>query len=252
MSFVNQVLIVGLDGSGQSTLVKDLFGRGHHESHDGSVHKAIGLVTKYYSSEIDIWTDAYEKGSFDQWANEFLSEEAKPMRESLNGIIFTFDFEEELGEIDQVIGHLERITESLDELSGEEDYNGWSGFKAAVVSGIPEQSEFEGYDDLEYRFQLAGFELVNYACSARNEFGEKVGKERLREIFETCEWTQMESGSKDDSEEVSGEDIGQKPEDLDKVFQMALAARTQAAQVTNKEEKEKLVNAKLTEIMNIL
>lgn len=67
----------------------------------------------------------------------------------------------------------------------------------------------EHLDDLCVQY---GFELIEYAAEGKNEFGEKVGLERLREALEANEWADIgepDDGQLDsDIDQLEGSDDG--------------------------------------------
>jgi hypothetical protein len=54
-----------------------------------------------------------------------------------------------------------------------------------------------------------GFEYVDFELKEKNEFGEKVGVQRVREVLETCEWESSEGLDIDlDGDDDEGEGFG--------------------------------------------
>src|SRR5690606_18857842 len=96
-----RLLIIGAPQSGKLQLLKELTGSlpslpplpppGSTEtiSHAGLSH-TWHLKNAYYNLNIPIWIDEFGAADLDTWKHDFLSEEAKEVREVLGGVIFVF------------------------------------------------------------------------------------------------------------------------------------------------------------------
>src|SRR5271169_2259977 len=90
-----KILVVGRPKSGKISLVKALTSTVpdglEHEStpHAGLTH-SITLTTRYFSTEAGIWIDEIPDDT-ETWLDEYLSEEATPVLQSVAAIILTVD-----------------------------------------------------------------------------------------------------------------------------------------------------------------
>lgn len=162
------------------------------------------LSTKYYKTSLKLLIDEYPEsrdkkshqdslGDFIQWKTEFLSKDTKELRDILEGFIFTINVDEKL-DSDYVEGCLESLQSIRlvldEELEGTKDSGMWPGF--FVVVGTGKIKNF----DVEDIVISNGFEYVHLEEDGENEFKDKLGKSRIRELLETHEWTEMEKKEK--------------------------------------------------------
>ncbi|CAH2353820.1 putative increased recombination centers protein 6 [[Candida] railenensis] len=202
--FPSHVLVLGGPGTGKLRICKefttlDLEKVEHNDSHSGLI-VPFELSTAYYNVNGKLLIDEYPASreglhlmkqneilsSLRSWGKEFTSDETKELRECLEGLVFCIDAAKSTVDyIESSLEELSRIRSTLDE----ESVDGmWPGF-LAVVS--PQDD-----NDIEDLSIAHGFEFISISSSGVNEFKDKVGKERLKELFETHEWKQMERNAK--------------------------------------------------------
>jgi hypothetical protein len=137
---------------------------------------------------------------------------------------------------------------------------GWDGTLLAV--GMPQsitprlQMGFEEWDDICRGF---GFEYIDGGAKGKNEYGEPVGLERLKEAIETTEW---ESGDGDladleDLDEEGLEEIGEwgdfsKEEEEMGVELLGLKSAIHAGEDGEEEEDEAALVEEMSKLMGRL
>lgn len=193
-----RILILGRPKSGKISLVKALTSSLPpgliHEStpHAGLTHSII-LTTRYYSTEAGIWIDEIPEDS-ETWLEEYLSEDAIPVLQSLAAIILTVDLSGLAH--DKELGMLKKLSERGDELE-------WDA--AALVVG--KESHDRAVSDMSSICDDHALEFIDMNESGQNEYGgtalryltnpEKRGLARVLEILHTCDWTSPEIGDDD-------------------------------------------------------
>jgi hypothetical protein len=159
------------------------------------------LKTPYYTVTLPIWID--EITSPAAWATEFNKPEAREVITVLGAWIYVFRLPITKNDLDTIKETMKAIQSAIEKATG----YGWDGSLLAVgmsQSTTPRlQMEFDEWDDMCRAF---GFEYIDASAKGKNEFGEPVGLERLKEAVETTEW---ESGDGDiaDLENLDEEDL---------------------------------------------
>lgn len=141
------------------------------------------VKTAYYTTTIPIWLDEVDQPAV--WSREFLAPEAREVLSVLGAFVICFRkpvSQNELAEIEALIEHTSKVCKEGCGLA-------WDGVCIAVAmpqSNTPHlQKSNEEWEELCMQF---GFEYVDFETKGRNEFGEVVGLERLREALESNEW----------------------------------------------------------------
>jgi len=203
----NHVLIIGPPNSGKLRIadlflendVKTTRSEIDEDSHSGII-QVTSLSTKYYTVSLKLMIDEYpssrHKLSEDEdsikelieWKNEFFTHEADELREAIDGIILTFNMN--TGESNFLSNLLTQVDDIRARL--EEDGN-WNGF-LAIIGTVPtgEGVELFKMDQIEDEVLTRGLEFINFEKSGTNEYRELVGKDRLKELLETHDWSNME------------------------------------------------------------
>ncbi len=239
----DRLLIVGPPKSGKFTLVKSVFGSlpqniPKDAPHQGIIHR-IELSTKYFKTALDLWID--ETDDLAEWCKEFGSLEAKEAREVINGIIFTFKFDDGVRKIEEMVEHMTGLIEKFQEDGG--DYQ-WDGF--VVGAGFGEQVDEDLKLEIEDLFIMNGIEMVWFEEVGKNEFGEVLGKERIRQVVECHDWeiTDFKDDPVLSTEEIDGnaEMIGLlngNDIDLDQILTKLNIAKDEISKLENDEDKHK-------------
>lgn len=154
------------------------------------------ISTKYYSVELKILVDEYPETrgeevenldksleSLQTWKSEFISPEMVELRDALDGLVFCVNTDDDnISEsyLQGCLDELDQVRQCLEGDGGEV----WSGFFAVV--GTKPSLELE---DLAIS---NGFEYVTLEEHGINEFKEKIGRDRIIELFESHEWLHMD------------------------------------------------------------
>ncbi|KFY87163.1 hypothetical protein V500_07138 [Pseudogymnoascus sp. VKM F-4518 (FW-2643)] len=154
----------------------------------------LSLKTAYYAADVPIWIDIVDPAGVSEWADEFSEEEAEEVLAAVGGYIVLVS--RGIGktgweEVERVLKEVERLV-SVGKFAEDEK---WEGVCLGVLLGAT-----AGEDD---EFWVENWELVDGAATGKNEFGEVVGVERVREALETNVWDK-EKERVDDLEEELG------------------------------------------------
>ncbi|MCP8719757.1 MAG: adaptin-binding domain-containing protein [Asgard group archaeon] len=272
----NHILILGSPNSGKlrvSKLIsndKDFPEIKENESHSGIIIKT-SLSTKYYHIKLNILIDEYPEErnksvtdeekllELEKWFNEFKSEEFGELREVLDGLVFTVNMKAD--SLEFIEKALETVSEIRTSLGDEESQ--WDGFISII--GSTTQGELVDDDTVEEIEDLVithGFEFINLNTQGINEFKEKQGKDRVVELIESHEWTNMEllkvnpdqyEKNKMNKVEQMKQNLLEEKEsmDLDVVFSKLSVAKERAEDMTQ-EQKEKYANEIIEEIIDFI
>lgn len=201
MDQLNSVLILGAPKSGKMTAAMYIAGKadliGDDISHSGYIMKA-NLNTKYFNLEISLLIDEFPEdgqdikeltteqklAGFNKWYTEFCEDEVQELREVIEGIILCIDLEND--SLDYIEGVLDILDDVIDAIG-----DSWEGF--VVVVGMKCVTKDKNHtDQIDDIVSLHGWEFINYIEDGKNEFNEKVGKQRLTEIFESHSWSNID------------------------------------------------------------
>lgn len=201
----NHVLVLGAPNTGKIRICELIssrkldFSSVDSKSHSGLIFKT-DLSTKYYSLKLNLLVDEYPQhrdslecdleeeeevkiNELKAWRKEFLSDGYRELREAIDGLIFCV-------RIDQVSS--KHIEESLHVFSDVRDKlieDRGDGLFSVVVGNSNTRKINEEVEDLVIPF---GFEYINLFEKGEDEFRVKIGQDRLLEIIETNEWSQMD------------------------------------------------------------
>lgn len=193
----NNVLVLGAPHSGKlraAALVgADLATAvGSQESHSGLIFK-VNRRTRYFGLDLRLMVDEYldeqqkavDLPPLEQWAAEFMSDDMADLRTALDGMVFCLNVDAQCSHADTqaAVGVVEQLRELLGGLE-------WPGFIA--VAGVGGVQDPEKHDIVEDMATLAGLEYINMEQQGENEFRDKLGRDRLVELFDTHEWSSME------------------------------------------------------------
>jgi len=172
------------------------------------------LKTSYYTAELSFWID--EISDISRWKEEFLKPEAAEVVAAVGAWIFCFRRPVTTTDISAITETLAAVQEVVQEHVGYE----WDGVCIAVAMSQSKtpwlEKSFEEWEDL---CREKGFEYVDSETKGRNEFGERVGVERVKEVMEANAW---DSGGSDEikglEEELGfgGDDFGDWDEEAER------------------------------------
>ncbi|KFY10698.1 hypothetical protein V492_04888 [Pseudogymnoascus sp. VKM F-4246] len=205
-----RILLIAPSNETASTFLKDLTGTApsppptETDTLAGTSH-VINLKTPYYTADVPIWIDITSPAEIKKWANEFTKEEAAEVRAALGGYIVLVDRGEGRKGWDEV----ERVLREVGRVVSVAEGEMWEGVCLGVLLGAATE---EDEDDL-----IDCFEVVNAGATGKNEFGEVVGLERVRQALEANEWTG--AGGEGDVDELE-EELGLGAGDVEGGFEI--------------------------------
>ncbi|KXS95419.1 hypothetical protein AC578_6763 [Pseudocercospora eumusae] len=203
-----RILFLGKREAGALDVVKDLTGTAPEPDVDGST---AGLThewnaeTAYYKAKVPIWID--EVPDFAAWKLDFLQPEAKEVVDAVGAWIYCFPRRPD----GQIGSEAEEAMKSIQEVVEEHSF-GSDVVLLAVAKPTSQQAKegsknVENQDTQEDTCTEFGFEYINYSAKGKNEFGERMGLERLKEALEANEWAD------DGEEELDLDELGLDTED---------------------------------------
>ncbi|CAI1974548.1 hypothetical protein SEUBUCD646_0F01060 [Saccharomyces eubayanus] len=175
----NKILVLSHDSHifSQTQLLKDLF---HYNTTSATIVKSQTWENKYYKTSFDLYIDSF--ASLPEWMKDFVTPECEPLRNVMAGIILLTD------------NKLINPQEFLQPLLGVLHPNTF-----IVVVNINEEVEQDEIDGLNEAWNN-GFtnviEFINWTKSratiGHNEYGERLGLDRIHEIIDTHDWLNCE------------------------------------------------------------
>ncbi|KAI0883069.1 uncharacterized protein GGS22DRAFT_167822 [Annulohypoxylon maeteangense] len=199
-----RILAVSLADSTQhlTRVIKDLTGTHPEQTSTtlaGSSHN-LPLKTAYYTAEVPIWLDLISSPS--EWADSFLSPEAKEVLEVLGGLVIVFalpiesqsDEGKAARELIQSVGKV--VKEGL---------GGWSWDGVSLCLGVGEIDDVNEWEDCCADLGLEFVQVRSKTIKERNEFGEKTGIPRALEALESNDWSQVSEDLESDLKEFENE-----------------------------------------------
>ncbi|CZT19879.1 uncharacterized protein RCC_05735 [Ramularia collo-cygni] len=181
-----RILILGKREAGALDIIKDLTGSAPSPSPDGSTAGLThewNVQTNYYTAKVPIWVD--ELSDPTTWKSDFLRPEAKQVIDAVGAWVFCFQPQKDGRGIGKDAEEAMRsIQEVVEEHAG---YGGDCVMLAVAKSAGKEVVPTSGGEQEDICMQY-GFEWIDYAATGSNEFGEKVGLERIKEALEANEW----------------------------------------------------------------
>ncbi|KAL5120018.1 hypothetical protein ACEQ8H_002116 [Pleosporales sp. CAS-2024a] len=220
-----RLLALGARDSDVLKLLSELTGSAP-EALSGSVagltHEWL-LETKYYTATLPIWID--EIADVDEWRTAFTAPEAREVIAALGAWIYCF--RKPVTEADQstITETMQAIADAIDRACG------FGGDQVCLAVAMPQTTTpYLDVSDQEWEEICAdtGFEYVDFEQTGRNEFGEKLGLQRVRESLEACEWESTEGldlGQDDDGDEGFGDFAAEEAEMNMELFGMKGALR---------------------------
>ncbi|AET38296.1 Irc6p Ecym_2580 [Eremothecium cymbalariae DBVPG len=136
----------------------------------GSIIKGVKWKTKYYEVDFDIYVDSYNE--LQEWVKEFKSDEYTDLREILAGIILLFDNSTSIDVFNNMIESLKLQNERI-----------------LVACNISDKNiEEDQLEALNNKLLGSGITVVNWSEEGVNSYGEKIGKDRMRELLDIHKW----------------------------------------------------------------
>lgn len=190
----NNVLILGPPNTGKIRLAQfitnDLDTEPPSESHSGLIY-ACDLKTKYFSTKVNLLIEEFPDSrpakdeellkSLEEWTRSFATKEFEELREAIDGFVFTLNPSSmSSAELMNLIHAYSTIKDSVAE----------ECFFAIFVAKSEDRDDSK-LEVLEDECIQNGIEFVYEGDDGINEFKEKQGKDRVLEIFENHEWSQI-------------------------------------------------------------
>lgn len=193
---------------------------------EATIVKELTWTTKYYKASFDLYIDSYD--SLAEWTAEFTDTECKPLRDIIAGIIIVGDVSQKQkykGQVDKIATNIHcdsfLIWINCNEKYTEEEYD--------VVETVNWKEDCESNES--------------------NEFNEKLGCERVKEILDTYPWdtTQLIDPSQFQRSSTSTEHTSNRLE-LESILGMLNQARQQYQTLDSDENPEEYASNMAEEI----
>ncbi|QLG74600.1 hypothetical protein HG535_0G04830 [Zygotorulaspora mrakii] len=149
-------------------LSKDTFGN------EQKILKGLTWKTKYYTLVYDLYIDEYE--SLKDWLADLKSDEYIELRDVLAGIMVFDKFTDTL--------QFQDISQILETPELEKCFK--------ICCNVDKHADGLGMSKIndEFAQRLTTLEVVNWStCDELDEYGEKNGKARIKEIIDTHDWS---------------------------------------------------------------
>ncbi|KAL7665284.1 Increased recombination centers protein 6 [[Candida] zeylanoides] len=172
----SHVLVVGGPHSGKLRACRAVGADGAAVGAPPRPHSGLilpfALDTKYYHVDGKLFVDEFDAAA--EWSAEFLADDMRELRDVLEGFVLCVDTAN-----GAALESVEMAASIRSRLDAESDGE-WRGF--VVVVGTVGSAEAED------AAAAHGFEFVALSDAGRNEYRDKIGVDRLREVFEAHPW----------------------------------------------------------------
>ncbi|PZC91808.1 Adaptin-binding domain containing protein [Pyrenophora tritici-repentis] len=184
-----RLLAVGAPDSGVLSLLKELTGSAPEPTSGttaGLTHE-WRLETKYYSATIPIWVD--ELSNVVEWRTEFTKPEAREVVTALGAWIYCFKRPVEAGDLETIKQTMQAVSDVIERACG------YDGDVVCLAIAMPQsttpylEKSSEEWEELAMDY---GFEYIDSEKKGKNDFGEAMGVQRVREALEAAEWESLD------------------------------------------------------------
>lgn len=136
------------------------------------------IKNEHYSANVSIWIDIVNPDGMRKWADDFSKsgEDEADVRAAIGAYVVLID----RGEGSAGWSGVERVLKEVGRVTSIAEGEKWDGVCLGVILGAIAGEDDEGL--------VEGFEVVDAAAKGKNEFGEAVGVERVREALEANPW----------------------------------------------------------------
>ncbi|KAL8760192.1 MAG: hypothetical protein Q9199_000214 [Rusavskia elegans] len=164
----------------------------------------LPLTTPYYSTTIPIWHDTLcsNPAALENWQNEWSAPEAREVIQSLGAWVVVvrkppsgqLDGREDGGSMNDIRNTLTAIHKVIThhQETASDRYTTVDSEPLLLVVGMPQtlrplrEMSNDEWEDLG--LDCGGWQWIDSEAKGKNEFGEKLGLERLQEALEANEW----------------------------------------------------------------
>ncbi|KAI4261414.1 MAG: hypothetical protein L6R42_003390 [Xanthoria sp. 1 TBL-2021] len=164
----------------------------------------LPLTTPYYSTTIPIWHDTlcFNPAALENWQNEWSAPEAREVIQSLGAWVVVvrkppsgqLDGREDGGSMNDIRNTLTAIHKVIThhQETASDRYTTVDSEPLLLVVGMPQtlrpllEMSNDEWEDLG--LDCGGWQWIDSEAKGKNEFGEKLGLERLQEALEANEW----------------------------------------------------------------
>ncbi|QLQ80050.1 hypothetical protein HG537_0D00500 [Torulaspora globosa] len=197
------------------------------ESGQGNIMKNLTWKTKYYQLQYDLYVDEFE--DLANWLDELNESHCELLRSVLAGVVVVKRFDPtSTAELRQFC-----------EIKSPDSFLVWCNTNPADEETLDRANSTIASTN-------ANAEMVNWHCTGSiNEYGEKVGVARLREIIDTHEWAEIRTAA-------SSSAAPQLKDNLTAVVSKLQKARQQYQGLENQDEASSFAAAVAEEIAELL
>ncbi|KAK3698724.1 hypothetical protein LTR37_016814 [Vermiconidia calcicola] len=158
----------------------------HENGSTAGLSHEYDIQTAYYKAKVPIWID--EIPSVEAWKTEFLKPEAKEVVEAVGAWLYVFRQPRD----ETISSEIEETMKAIQEIA--EEHAGYGADAVMLAVAMPKSTASSAHsnrnpEEWEGVSMQYGFEYNDYTTQGKNELGEKVGLERLKEALEANEWT---------------------------------------------------------------
>jgi hypothetical protein len=160
------------------------------------------LKTKYYTVTLPIWVD--EITDVPEWRTEFTKSEAREVVTALGAWLYCFRKPITQTDLSGIKETMQAIADVIERACG------YGGDQVCLAVAMPQSTtpyldmESDEWEEIAMEY---GFEYLDFEKTEKNEFGEGVGVQRVREALEACDWESSEGldfGADDGDEDGFG------------------------------------------------
>ena len=162
------------------------------------------LKTAYYTAAVPIWID--EISDLEQWKDEFSKPEAREVIEAVGAWIYCFSTpaQKKDGEEVAIDAQVEETMKAISEVIDNASDMSWDGTRLAIDMAPSNQGKATVV--AEEQCLDCGFEYIHVDAEGKNEYGEKLGLERAKEVLETNEWSAGVDGEDEEEDNIGSFD----------------------------------------------
>lgn len=136
-----------------------------------------------------------------EWRAEFTKPEAREVITALGAWIYCFKKPVQETDVQSIKETMQAIADVIERACG------FGGDMVCIAVAMPQsttpylEKSTEEWDDLAIDH---GFEYVDFEAKGKNDFGEGLGVQRIKDALEACEWESGEAPDFDDEEGFEG------------------------------------------------